>query len=195
MIYKPESSFERYSPSPARTRVSFATTALVDRIGETPNLPRGWSQQLDRAICILDASDYTLAAIVSKVRRVFPELTGTLTPAMIDKRLRQLDQIPELNYWAVGLAKNEKQQQRRGKVAKTSELESKRLEGSATMTEASPSEKFKPVSSGRAKHTPIRIEPREDERTTTPVMVQGRNLVTRNFLTGFRSQFVRGNDG
>ena len=148
--------------------------------------------RIDRAICILDASEYTLPNIISKVRRVFPELNGTLTPAMIDKRLRQLDQIPELDYWAIGLAKNEKQQ-RRGK-AKAAEIESKRFEGSTTMGEASPSENSKPAKSGRAKHTPIRVDPRGDEHTTAPATVQGRNLVTRNFLTGFRSQFVRGND-
>lgn len=47
MVYKPEPSFDRFSdsPSPERLRLPFATTPLVDRIGETPNLPRGWSQQ------------------------------------------------------------------------------------------------------------------------------------------------------
>lgn len=41
------------------------------------------------------------AAIVAKLRRVFPELRGTLTPLMIDKRLRILDQNVELDYWRI----------------------------------------------------------------------------------------------
>lgn len=106
---------------------------------------------------------------------------------MIDKRLRQLDQIPELDYWRVGLAKNEKQQ-RRGK-AKAAGSESKRLDNG--IVEAGRSENSTPVKAGtKAQHTPIRIEPADDV-VTPAAMAQGRNLVTRNFLTGFRSQFVR----
>ena len=35
------------------------------------------------------------------MRRVYPELRGTLTPLMIDKRLRILDQNVELDYWRI----------------------------------------------------------------------------------------------
>lgn len=39
-----------------------------------------------------------------KLRRTFPALTGTvLTGAMVDKRLRQLDQDVEIDYWRIGL--------------------------------------------------------------------------------------------
>lgn len=77
--------------------------ALVDRVEETPPLPGGWTEQHDRAICVLDARNYPLHAIVMKVRRTFPGLRGLLTPGMVDKRLRQLDQNVEIDYWRVGL--------------------------------------------------------------------------------------------
>ena len=48
---------------------------------------------------MLDAKNYSHPAIVAKLRRVFPELRGTLTPLMIDKQLRILDQNVELHYW------------------------------------------------------------------------------------------------
>lgn len=38
-----------------------------------------------------------------KLRRCFPELRGVLTPLMIDKRLRILDQNVDLDYWRTGL--------------------------------------------------------------------------------------------
>ncbi|KAK5120149.1 hypothetical protein LTR85_006630 [Meristemomyces frigidus] len=77
--------------------------ALVDRVEETPPLPGGWAQQHDRAICVLDARNYSLATIITKLRRTFPGLNGILTPGMIDKRLRQLDQDVDIDYWRVGL--------------------------------------------------------------------------------------------
>ncbi|TKA24113.1 hypothetical protein B0A50_06853 [Salinomyces thailandicus] len=77
--------------------------ALVDRVEETPPLPGGWIAQHDRAICVLDARNYPLQTIVTKVRRTFPQLRGILTPAMVDKRLRQLDQDVEIDYWRIGL--------------------------------------------------------------------------------------------
>ena len=57
--------------------------------------------QHDKAICLLDARNYSHATVVAKLRRVFPELQGTLTPLMIDKRLRILDQNVELDYWRI----------------------------------------------------------------------------------------------
>lgn len=190
VMHNDELGIDRISGSASlmRPKGAYATTPLADRIGETPNLPRGWSQQLDRAICILDASDYTLPAIVAKVRRVFPELNGTLTPAMIDKRLRQLDQIPELDYWAIGLAKNEKQQRR--EKAKASEVESKRLHSNTASPEAGRGQaESSRAARPRTEHI-SHIEPGADERPTTPPATQERNLVTRNFLTGFRSEFL-----
>ncbi|KAK5676923.1 hypothetical protein LTS10_010687 [Elasticomyces elasticus] len=77
--------------------------ALVDRVEDTPPLPGGWTPQHDLAICVLDARNYSLPGIVAKVRRTFPSLKGILTTAMIDKRLRQLDQDIEIDYWRVGL--------------------------------------------------------------------------------------------
>ncbi|KAF2722113.1 hypothetical protein K431DRAFT_284314 [Polychaeton citri CBS 116435] len=92
-------------PAPvARSQVFNRTSILNDRFQETPSLPSVWSSAHDRAICVLDARNYSLSAIVIKMRRTFPELEGvTLTPAMVDKRLRILDQRVELDYWAVGL--------------------------------------------------------------------------------------------
>ncbi|KXL50876.1 hypothetical protein M433DRAFT_7145, partial [Acidomyces richmondensis BFW] len=76
----------------------------IDRVEETPPLPPTWTSQHDRAICVLDARNYPLENIVMKLRRTFPALTGTvLTGAMVDKRLRQLDQDVEIDYWRIGL--------------------------------------------------------------------------------------------
>ncbi|TKA67204.1 hypothetical protein B0A55_09451 [Friedmanniomyces simplex] len=82
--------------------------ALVDRVEDTPPLPGGWTPQHDLAICVLDARNYSLPGIVTKIRRTFPSLRGMLTTAMVDKRLRQLDQDIDIDYWRVGLqtAKN-----------------------------------------------------------------------------------------
>ncbi|KAK0824137.1 hypothetical protein LTR73_008004 [Friedmanniomyces endolithicus] len=85
-----------------------ASPTLLDRVEDTPPLPGGWTPQHDLAICVLDARNYSLPGIVTKIRRTFPSLRGILTTAMIDKRLRQLDQDIEIDYWRVGLqtAKN-----------------------------------------------------------------------------------------
>ncbi|KAI7356221.1 hypothetical protein KC320_g2353, partial [Hortaea werneckii] len=78
---------------------------FVDGIEETPPLPTGWTQSHDRAICVLDAKGYSLPTIVNHLRKTFPrDLRGSvLTPAMVDKRLRVLDQDVEIDYWRVGL--------------------------------------------------------------------------------------------
>ncbi|KAK3064530.1 hypothetical protein LTR53_018462, partial [Teratosphaeriaceae sp. CCFEE 6253] len=75
----------------------------TDRIEDTPPLPLGWTPQHDLAICVLDTRNYTLPGIATKVRRTFPSLRGVLSAAMIDKRLRQLDQDVEIDYWRIGL--------------------------------------------------------------------------------------------
>ncbi|KAI7021739.1 hypothetical protein KC366_g13261, partial [Hortaea werneckii] len=79
--------------------------SLVDGLEETPPLPAAWTQQHDRAICLLDAKGYSLPTIVNHLRKSFPrDLRGSiLTPAMVDKRLRVLDQDVEIDYWRVGL--------------------------------------------------------------------------------------------
>ena len=69
----------------------------------TPPLPSNWRQEHDRAICVLDVRGYTPGQMVPKMRRAFPTLRGVLTPPMLDRRLRQLDQIVEVDYWKVGL--------------------------------------------------------------------------------------------
>ncbi|KAI7009805.1 hypothetical protein KC366_g17316 [Hortaea werneckii] len=78
---------------------------FVDGIEETPPLPTGWTQHHDRAICVLDAKGYSLPTIVNHLRKTFPrDLRGSiLTPAMVNKRLRVLDQDVEIDYWRVGL--------------------------------------------------------------------------------------------
>ncbi|GAB1726487.1 hypothetical protein NU195Hw_g2413t1 [Hortaea werneckii] len=78
---------------------------FVDGLEETPPLPTGWTHHHDRAICVLDAKGYSLPTIVNHLRKSFPrDLRGSvLTPAMVDKRLRVLDQDVEIDYWRVGL--------------------------------------------------------------------------------------------
>lgn len=94
----------------SRTRASFirysgaySTTPLTDRVTDTPPLPAGWSEDCDRLICKIDVLGYDHARIVQKIRQLQPRLRGVLTPAMIDKRLRQLDQDIEIDYWRAGL--------------------------------------------------------------------------------------------
>ncbi|KAF2478755.1 hypothetical protein BDY17DRAFT_58658 [Neohortaea acidophila] len=74
-------------------------TAYGDRPKDTPELPKGWSDQHDRAICYLDVRGYDLKDAITKMRGYFPELKGPLSTAMLDKRLRQLDQNPDVGYW------------------------------------------------------------------------------------------------
>lgn len=117
-----------------RPRAVYSTISPDDRVSETSPLPHNWTAQHDRAICILDARNYSLTGIVAKVRRTFPNLRGTLTPAMIDKRLRQLDQDVSIDYWAVGLAKashGKKAEETFNSPARLG-LASSRLDGSAT---------------------------------------------------------------
>lgn len=87
--------------SPKRPRIFHNTSIFNDRFLDLPPLPESWAAQHDRAICLLDSRNYSHAAIVAKLRKVFPELRGTLTPLMIDKRLRILDQNVEVDYWRI----------------------------------------------------------------------------------------------
>jgi phage-related minor tail protein len=68
-------------------------------------MPEEWSPLHDRAICILDTRGYSHEDMVKKVKSNFVELQRkVLTPAMVDKQLRILDQRIEIPYWRVGLA-------------------------------------------------------------------------------------------
>jgi len=88
------------SPNPANA----STIPIDDRPQATPPLPTNWTVVHDRAICVLDARGYTLQQTISKLRRAFPELIGSvMTPMMIDKRLRVLDQNPEIDYFKIGM--------------------------------------------------------------------------------------------
>lgn len=89
------------SPRRPRPFIFHTTSIFNDRFLDLPPLPESWTVQHDKAICVLDSRNYSHAAIVAKLRRVFPELRGTLTPLMIDKRLRILDQNVELDYWRI----------------------------------------------------------------------------------------------
>ncbi|KAI5367527.1 hypothetical protein Slin15195_G026570 [Septoria linicola] len=188
---EPSMSGSTHRSSFSRPQLPYTTMPPADRVSETPPLPKGWSRQQDRAICILDASNYSLPAIVQKIRRVFPEIHGTLTPAMVDKRLRQLDQIVELDYWAIGLAKTEKQQ--RKDKAKIAVPDNWRLDSSNTLLPAgNGGGEQKDVGRTTAISTP-------KQRSQSLGNTDGarpnshpadRNLVTRGFLTGFRSQFL-----
>jgi hypothetical protein len=91
----------------ARARNRFAPFPPQDHHERPiPSLPSNWTKQHDKAICILDVKNYTHSAMVAKLRRTFPSLDGTLTPIMIDKRLQQLDQNVELDYYKAGLEKH-----------------------------------------------------------------------------------------
>ncbi|KAK4920132.1 hypothetical protein LTR28_012929, partial [Elasticomyces elasticus] len=92
------------SPLDLSPAVRALPASSLDRLPASPPFPSAWSPVHDRAICVLDARDYTLTATVTKLRRAFPELHGvTLTPVMVEKRLRILDQIVEIDYWRMGL--------------------------------------------------------------------------------------------
>jgi len=92
------------SPSRSRTRnfrfKRVGIAAYWDKVEDTPKLPEEWRDEHDRAICYLDLRGYDAEEMVTRLRNYFPELRGILTPHMVDKRLRQLDQDPTLTYWA-----------------------------------------------------------------------------------------------
>lgn len=45
------------------------------------------------------ARGHSSEEIIKRLRNLDPNLKGIISPAQIDKRLRQLDQIPEVDYW------------------------------------------------------------------------------------------------
>lgn len=83
----------------SRGSKAYTTTPLIDRIPDTPPFPNPWNTDMDRLICKLDVRGYDHARIVKKVRQQYPQLGGVLTASMIDRRLRQLDQDIEIDYW------------------------------------------------------------------------------------------------
>lgn len=77
---------------------------MARRFSPTPPLPEEWTNTHDHAMCVLDTCDYSLDAIIKKLRSAFPELANSpLTQVMIDKRLRVLDQNPDIDYFRTGL--------------------------------------------------------------------------------------------
>lgn len=178
--------------SARKPHVPYSTTPLIDRVPGTPPLPRNWGRRQDRAICILDASNYSLSGIVAKIRHVFPDLDGTLTPAMVDKRLRQLDQIIEIDYWAVGLAKNEKQQRR--EKAKLDEAEAKRLESSSMLMGGSARAAAEEAKNDRENLAKAQKKSRSKEKVSEGGRIdadmEARDPVTRGFLSSFRTQIA-----
>lgn len=98
------------TPGASNSRVSYyrnsqayTTTPFIDRVTDTPPLPAGWNEYFDRLICKIDALGYDHTRIVQEVRQLYPHVRGVLTPAMVDKRLRQLDQNIEIDYWRAGM--------------------------------------------------------------------------------------------
>ncbi|KAG8623994.1 hypothetical protein KVT40_008970 [Elsinoe batatas] len=95
-----------------RERVARARVPDPTRPSPTPAVPQSQAQPLpviwtiahDRAICVLDARNYTTEQSIRKLRRAFPELVGCyLSPSTVERRLQVLDQNPEIDYFRVGL--------------------------------------------------------------------------------------------
>lgn len=88
--------------SPRMTSIMYSSE--MGPFPSTPPLPPAWTVVHDRAICVLDACDYSLPATIKKLRSAFPELAGSvLTPIMVDKRLRTLDQNYDIDFFRIGL--------------------------------------------------------------------------------------------
>ncbi|KAI5266227.1 adenylate kinase cytosolic [Aureobasidium subglaciale] len=111
----------RDASSPYST--SWASDTTTYRFPPTPPLPGQWNSTHDHAMCVLDTCNYSLNAIIRKLRSAFPELlTSPLTQAMIDKRLRVLDQNPGIDYFRTGLEHADREgleKARRGKLVST----------------------------------------------------------------------------
>ncbi|EON61617.1 hypothetical protein W97_00832 [Coniosporium apollinis CBS 100218] len=93
----PKSSAPAARPPPALTPHQAAYAC--------PPLPASWTSAHDQAICMLDAKQVPVTSIAARLKRAFPDLRGVaVTPAMVERRLRCLDQIPEVDYWRRALA-------------------------------------------------------------------------------------------
>nr|OQO29141.1 hypothetical protein B0A51_02725 [Rachicladosporium sp. CCFEE 5018] len=164
--------------SPPRPRVFHTTSIVNDRFLDVPPLPQTWTQQHDRAICVLDSRNYSPLAIVSKLRRVFPELIGTLTPLMIEKRLRILDQKVEIDYWRIGTASSTSETREQRHVR----WETERVDSQTTLAESAATPKSRRATSF--------FKPSPKRQPLSSVVANGA-AVTRSFGTGFRSYLER----
>ncbi|KAH0286989.1 hypothetical protein M436DRAFT_60807 [Aureobasidium namibiae CBS 147.97] len=110
------------APSPSSTAL-LPLDVPKYRFPPTPPLPKEWNGTHDHAMCVLDTCNYSLNAIVKKLRSAFPELSkAPLTPTMVDKRLRVLDQNPDIDYFRTGLEHANREgmeKARRGKAIST----------------------------------------------------------------------------
>ena len=110
------------APSPSSKAVTHPEIPKY-RFPPTPPLPKEWNGTHDHAMCVLDTCNYSLNAIVKKLRSAFPELSkAPLTPTMVDKRLRVLDQNPDIDYFRTGLEHANREgleKARRGKAIST----------------------------------------------------------------------------
>ena len=110
------------APSPS-SDIPTTPETIIYRFPPTPPLPKEWNGTHDHAMCVLDTCNYSLNAIVKKLRSAFPELSkAPLTPTMVDKRLRVLDQNPDIDYFRTGLEHANREgmeKARRGKAIST----------------------------------------------------------------------------
>lgn len=74
----------------------------------------------------MDAAGYDHIRIVQKIREMYPQLGGVLTPSMIDRRLRQLDQDIEIDYWRAGMRTKDGSEKNRERV-QTRDLQDQRV--------------------------------------------------------------------
>jgi hypothetical protein len=125
-IIEPSASkpfFAAHEAPSSSTEVSTTPEIAVYRFPPTPPLPKEWNGVHDHAMCVLDTCNYSLSAIVKKLRSAFPELSkAPLTPTMVDKRLRVLDQNPDIDYFRTGLEHANREgmeKARRGKTVST----------------------------------------------------------------------------
>lgn len=97
-------------PAPMTDLAKFILTE--GRLPPTPPLPNCWNKDHDRAICVMDLKcpQKSLPDHIQQLRKSFPELrAATITPAMVDRRLQQLDMDIGVNYWSEALkAKDER---------------------------------------------------------------------------------------
>ncbi|KAI4727952.1 hypothetical protein E4T49_04319 [Aureobasidium sp. EXF-10728] len=116
-------SLSAHGASSTSSNASTASGTTIYRFPPTPPLPKEWNSVHDHAMCVLDTCNYSLNAIVKKLRSAFPELSNApLTPTMVDKRLRVLDQNPEIDYFRTGLEHANREgveKARRGKATST----------------------------------------------------------------------------
>ena len=88
-------------------------------------LPQFWTIECDRFVCRLDAEDVPLSRIVALVKKEFQPLKlVTLTPGMVDKRLRILDQDVSIDYWKDSLSEEGSEMPSNEGRAKVQELNS-----------------------------------------------------------------------